>query len=317
MKTNKPMPFDLGLITGIRVNPAAIKRRVDDLASRRTFKQDSQAAALIRAIQCLDLTTLSGDDTFGRVDRLCAKAKTPVSSLVLKELGLDNYPVAVGAVCVYHAMVAEAVRCLAKSKIPVAAVATGFPAGQIDFDLKLSEIKRSIQDGATEIDVVLHRTLALEGNWQRLYDQLVSFREACGEKARLKTILGVGDLKTLELIAKASAVAIMAGADFIKTSTGFEKTNASFEAGLVMARQIRYFNEFHPHPRVGLKPAGGIQTSSQALRWLILMLEELGEDWTKPELFRIGASTLLTDLEMQLYHQATGRYPAAHHQAEG
>ena len=317
MQTNKPLPFDASMIMGIRINPAAVKRRVDDLAGRRTFKQDSQAAALIRAIQCLDLTTLAGDDTFGRVDRLCAKAKTPIDRAIITKLGLIKTPIKVGAVCVYHSMVMEAVSCLRDSNIPVAAVATGFPAGQIDFDLKLSEIKRSIQDGATEIDVVIHRSLVFEGNWQRLYDQLAAFREACGDKAKIKIILGVGDLKTLENIAKASTVAIMAGADFIKTSTGSEKVNANFEAGLVMARQIRRFHELHSHLRVGLKPAGGIQTSNQAMRWLILMLEELGEEWTKPELFRIGASSLLIDLEMQLYHQATGHYPAAYTQAEG
>ena len=313
---NHILAYDEGLVNSIRVNKSEVEDRARTLATRRTFKMESQAAAYLCAVQCVDLTTLAGDDTPGRVQRLCSKALRPVEPELIKKLGLEDFHPTVGAVCVYPAMVEWAVKFL-NGRLPVASVATGFPAGQIPSELKIAEIKYAIDAGATEIDVVISRGTVFTGQWEKLYDELVSFRLACGNQAKMKTILGVGDLKTLDNIAKASAVAIMAGSDFIKTSTGFEPTNATLEAGLVMARQIRRFQEIIPGLKVGFKPAGGIRTAKDAQAWLILMLEELGDEWTRPELFRIGASTLLTDLERQLWHLATGRYSAEHHHPMG
>ena len=260
----------------------------------------------------MDLTTLAGDDTPGRVRRLCAKALAPVEGETLAALGLDSLPLTAGAVCVYPAQVKTAVECL-EGQIPVASVATGFPAGQTFIDVKLREIELAIRAGATEIDVVISREKVLTAKWKSLYDELVRYRQVCGSRARLKTILGVGNLETLANVAAASAVAILAGSDFIKTSTGFEPTNATLPTGIVMVRQIRRFQAsgLLGSSRVGFKPAGGIRTGKEAMLWLILMLEELGEDWTKPHLFRIGASGLLTDIERQLRHLAFGRYANA------
>ncbi len=316
---NKPVSFDSGLVDSIRVNRSDVEQRAGELGKRRTFKVEAQAAAYLRAIQCLDLTTLAGDDTFGRVDRLCGKALRPVGRETLEMLGIAEINFKVGAVCVYQEMVWEAV-CRLGKKIPVAAVSTGFPAGQTTIELKLEEIRQSISAGAKEIDVVIHRTTVLGAaenqRWGDLYNEVRKFREACGGQVKMKTILGVGDLGTLENVAKAAAVAIMAGSDFIKTSTGKETTNATLETGLVMAREIRKFYDA-TGVKVGFKPAGGINTAKDAQLWLTLMLEELGEEWTRPELFRIGASKLLTDLERQLWHLATGRYSANHRQAMG
>ncbi len=311
----KPLGFDESLVSSVRVNHSAVERRAATLATRRTFKVEAQAAALLRALMCLDLTTLAGDDTEGRVRRLCAKALNPIRLDILVALGLADLHPTVGAVCVYLAQVKAAAEFL-KGRLPIASVATGFPAGQTSLRAKLLEIEDAITDGATEIDVVISRELALTGRWRELYNELLAFRAACGERAKLKVILGVGNLGTLEVVAKASAVAIMAGADTIKTSTGMEPTNATLETGLVMARQIRRFREldFSGDQPVGFKPAGGIRTAGDVMKWQILMLEELGEAWTHPNLFRVGASALLTDIERQLSHLATGRYAADHHQ---
>ena len=311
MKTNKSMYFDGSLIDSIRINRSAIEDRAKTLGTRRSFKVEAQAAAYLRAIQCMDLTTLSGDDTPASVQRLCVKALQPVEKKTLEKLGLNDWSPTVGAVCVYHELIRPAVAAL-KGRLPVAAVSTGFPAGQTPLQLKLAEIKNSLYDGATEIDVVISRNLVLTGKWVSLYQEIKLFREMCGDKAKMKTILGVGNLGTLENVAKASAVAIMAGSDFIKTSTGFEPVNATLEAGLVMVRQIRLFQDLNKGLKIGFKPAGGIKTAKDAMLWLILMLEELDEEWTKPELFRIGAGSqqisFLNDLEQQLHHLAFGRY---------
>ncbi|MEK7118295.1 MAG: deoxyribose-phosphate aldolase [Patescibacteria group bacterium] len=315
METNKVLPFDLAFVNAMRVNVSAVLRRTQTLGARRTFKVESQVAAYLRAVQCLDLTTLSGADTPERVRRLCKKALTPVDPHILDQLGISSYPLTVGAVCVYDAMILTAVQAL-QGRVPVAAVSTGFPAGQSLFYLKLREIEASVESGANEIDVVITRSLVHKGKWRELYDEIKAFRELCGAEVKMKTILGVGDLEELEKVAKAGAVAIMAGSDFIKTSTGFEPTNATLETGLVMARVIRHFRDSHAI-KVGLKPAGGIRSAKDAMLWLTLMLEELGEEWTKPALFRIGASGLLIDIDRQLSHCATGRYSAAHHHAMG
>lgn len=316
LKTNVPIPFDLGLVQQLRVNRSAVEARAVELGTRRTFKVEAQAAAYLTAIRCMDLTTLAGDDTPGRVARLCAKALAPLEPELLA--ALDVPPVTVGAVCVYPAQIAPAVRHLA-GRLPVASVATGFPAGQTFADLKLREIDLAIKAGATEIDVVISREKVLTGKWKSLYDEVVRYREVCGSRAKLKTILGVGNLETLTNIAAASAVAILAGSDTIKTSTGFEPTNATLPSGLVMVRQIRRFMDLglvNGRP-VGFKPAGGIRTAREAMLWLTLMLEELGPEWTRPGLFRIGASGLLTDLERQLRHLVSGRYANAQYQPMG
>jgi len=312
ISTNSPIPFDIGLIQGLRVNRSAVEARAVELGTRRTFKVEAQVAAYLTAIRCIDLTTLAGDDTPGRVARLCAKALAPLEHETIFALGLESLPITTAAICVYPAQVKTAVQCLG-GRIPVASVATGFPAGQTFQKIKLAEIDLAIKAGATEIDVVISREKVLTGKWKSLYDEVVTYREVCGTRAKLKTILGVGNLETLTNVAAASAVAIMAGSDTIKTSTGFEPSNATLPSGLVMVRQIRRFMDLGVlnNRRVGFKPAGGIRTAKDSMLWLTLMLEELGSEWTKPDLFRIGASGLLTDIERQLRHLAFGRYSNA------
>ncbi len=307
---NPGTALDLALVRGTRVNRSAVERRAATLPARRTVKKEWQAAWLLRAISCMDLTTLAGDDTDGNVRRLCAKARHPLRTDLVDALGVADLGLTVGAVCVYHRYVATAVEALRGSGIPVAAVSTGFPAGLSPFETRLAEIHASVEAGAAEIDVVITRAHVLTGNWQALYDEVRAFRAACGE-AHLKTILGVGELATLSNVARASLVAMMAGSDFIKTSTGKESTNATLPVGLVMTRMIRGYAENTGY-EVGFKPAGGIRTAKQALDWLILMKEELGDRWLRAHLFRFGASGLLTDIERQLEHFVTGRYAAAH-----
>jgi len=309
---NPGTPLDLELIRALRVNRSAVERRAATIPTRRTVKKEWQAAWLLRAITCLDLTTLQGDDTATNVLRLCAKAKRPVRRDVLEALGALDLGIKVGAVCLYHAFVRTAVQALQGSGIPVAAVSTGFPAGLSPLPQRIEEITASVAAGASEIDVVITRAHALAGEWEALYDEVRAFREACGGTL-MKVILGTGDLGTLANVARASQVAMMAGADFIKTSTGKETVNATLPVGVVMTRQIRDYHERTGHA-VGFKPAGGIRAAKQALEWLILMKEELGDRWLRAELFRIGASSLLTDIERQLERFVTGRYSAAHRQ---
>lgn len=315
VERNPGTPLHMDWIEDIRVNLSAVERRTSTLGGRRTVKKDWQAAWLLRAITCIDLTTLSGDDTPGNVRRLCAKARQPVRHDILEALGMGDRTIQVGAVCVYHRRVPDAVEALRGTDIPVAAVSTGFPAGLSPFEQRIEEIHQSVAAGAREIDIVITREHVLRGNWQALYDEVKAFREACGE-AHMKAILGTGDIDTLRNVAKASMVAMMAGADFIKTSTGKESINATLEVSLVMVRQIREYLHRTGY-KVGFKPAGGIRTAKQAMAFQILMKEELGDDWLYPNLFRFGASTLLTDIERQLSHAATGRYAAAHHMPMG
>jgi deoxyribose-phosphate aldolase len=298
--------LELDWLRDLRVNRSAVERRAATLGTRRSVKKDYQAAWLLKAISCIDLTTLSGDDTPGRVRRLCAKARRPVRGDILEALGVGDLKLTVAAVCVYHEMVEAAVKALAGSGIPVAAVSAGFPAGLNPFKQRLEEIRTSAQAGAKEIDIVITRAHVLTGNWQALYDEVAAFRETCGE-AHLKAILATGELGTLRNVARASMVAMMAGADFIKTSTGKEAVNATLPVSLVMVRMIRDYYERTGY-RVGFKPAGGIKTAKQALEWLVLMKEELGREWLELELFRFGASSLLGDIERQLEHHVTGRY---------
>jgi deoxyribose-phosphate aldolase len=315
-RRNPGGPLDLSWVEAARVNRSAIERRTATLPARRTVKKEMQAAWLLRAITCIDLTTLAGDDTPGRVKRLCAKARQPLRPDMLAALGLGQEKITVGAVCVYPSRVRDAVEALHGSGIPVASVATGFPDGQTPLPQRIAEIEQAIEAGACEIDIVITRTHVLTGDWQALYDEVRQFRQACGEAAHMKTILATGNLGTLKQVYQASLVAMMAGSDFIKTSTGKESVNATLEFGLVMARAIRAYWE-RTGFKVGFKPAGGISKAKQALAWQALMREELGLEWMLPDLFRIGASSLLTDLERQLYHHLTGHYAARHHMPMG
>jgi deoxyribose-phosphate aldolase len=307
---NPGIPLDLGWVRDIRINRSAVERRAVTIPTRRSIKTAWQAGWLLRAISLMDLTTLAGDDTPGRVLRLCAKARRPVRQDLLEELGVGDLQLTVAAVCVYHAFVATAVKALEGSGIPVAAVSTGFPAGLSPLPQRIAEIEASVEAGAAEIDIVITRAHVLTGNWTALYDEVKAFRAACGP-AHLKAILATGELGTLKEVARASMVAMMAGADFIKTSTGKEALNATLPFGIVMARQIREYRERTGY-LIGLKPAGGIRTARQALDWLAMIKEELGDRWLRPDLFRFGASGLLSDIERQLEHHATGRYSAAH-----
>jgi deoxyribose-phosphate aldolase len=297
----------------VEVNLSAAQRRAATLTTRRTVKKQWQAAWLVQAIGVIDLTTLSGDDTPGRVHRLCAKARNALRADLVAALGLQPGEVRTGAVCVYPNMVATAVEALAGSGIPVASVATGFPAGLTPLPQRLDEIRRAVADGAAEIDIVIARAQALTCDWPALYEELRQMREACGQ-AHMKAILATGDLKTLTTVYRASMVAMMAGADFIKTSTGMEAVNATLPVSLVMARAIRDYLALTGF-KVGFKPAGGIRAAKDAIAWLILMKEELGREWMEPRLFRLGASALLTDIERQIEHFVTGRYSAANRHA--
>src|SRR6059036_2318515 len=307
---NPGTALDLDLVRALRINRSAVERRAATIPTRRTVKKEWQAAWLLRAITCMDLTTLQGDDTPGNVLRLCAKARRPLRPDLVDALGVGHLDIKVRAVCVYHAFVPLAVAALEGSGIPVAAVSTGFPAGLNPLPQRIEEIRASVAAGAQEIDVVITRALALAGAWEALYDEVRAFREACGD-AHMKVILGTGDLATLVNVARASQVAMMAGADFIKTSTGKESVNATLPVGVVMTRQIRDYHE-RTGFAVGFKPAGGMRVAKTALQWLILMKEELGDRWLRSDLFRLGASALLTDIERQLEHFVTGRYSAAH-----
>jgi deoxyribose-phosphate aldolase len=297
---------DLDWVKAIAVNKSAVERRVATLAGRRTVKKEWQAAWLLKAITCIDLTTLSGDDTEGKVQRLCAKAKSPVRADLLEALGVTE--ITVGAVCVYPTMVGPAVRALNGTNIPVASVATGFPTGLMPMTQRLEEIRYAVDQGAAEIDMVITRELVLTGRWDELFDEVAACKDACG-RAHLKVILATGELATLRNVARASMVAQLAGADFIKTSTGKETENATLPVTLTMVRCIRRYYESSGR-KVGFKPAGGIRSAKDALAWQVLMKEELGRDWLEPSLFRFGASGLLTDIERQLEHFVTGRYSA-------
>ena len=293
----------------VSVNLSAAERRVATLTTRRTVKKAWQAAWLVRAIECIDLTTLAGDDTPDRVERLCAKARNPLRRDIQDALGLGQYDLKTGAVCVYPTMVSTAVKALEGSGIPVASVATGFPAGLTPMPQRLAEIAYAVDQGADEIDIVITRAHVLDGNWAALHDEVAAMREACGA-AHMKAILATGDLKTLRNVYKASMVAMQAGADFIKTSTGKEGVNATLPVSLVMLRALRDYGE-RTGWRIGFKPAGGMKTAKDALAWQILMKEELGNDWLRPDLFRLGASSMLADIERQLDHHVTGRYAAS------
>ena len=305
---NEGLPFNTKYFDAININRSAIERRVGTLTGRRSVKKEFQAAWLLKAISMIDLTTLAGDDTRGNVLRLCEKAKHPVREDILQKLEMQDANLTTGAVCVYHNLIPYAKEALKGTNIPIAAVSTGFPAGKISLEEKITEIKKSVAAGAKEIDIVISRDLVLESKWKELYEEIKLCRQACGD-AHMKTILATGEIPTYTKVAKASWVAMMAGSDFIKTSTGKESVNATLAVSLVMIRCIREYYEL-TGVKVGYKPAGGIQKAKQALDYLILIKEELGNEWLNPDLFRFGASSLLGDIERQLEHYVTGRYSA-------
>ncbi len=311
---NQGTSFHADWLDAIRVNKSAVERRTATLGGRRAVKKDSQIAFMLKSVSCIDLTTLAGDDTPGRVQRLCQKAKNPVRREILKAFGMEDMGLTTGAVCVYHSMVPEAAKVL-KGSVPIAAVSTGFPAGLAPMETRLEEIRRSVEAGANEIDIVVTRAHVLTGNWEALFDEVKAFKEACGS-ALMKTILATGEHGNLTQVAKASMVAMMAGSDFIKTSTGMEGVNATLPVSLVMIRQIRDFYN-RTGLKVGYKPAGGIKTAKDAVSYLTLVKEELGRAWLEPELFRFGASSLLGDLERQLEYHATGGYSASYRHPMG
>ncbi len=308
LQPNRGTPLNLDWIDAVRVNTSAVERRAQTLVTRRTVKKEWQAAWLLRVITCMDLTTLSGDDTDERVRRLCAKARQPIRQEIVQKLGVEGLNIKVAALCVYHTFVETARRGVEGSGIHVAAVSTGFPAGLSPLQERVNEIRRSVEAGADEIDIVITRAHVFGARWQALYDEIATFKNACGP-AHLKVILGTGDLLTLRNVARASMIAMMAGADFIKTSTGKEPVNATLPVSLVMVRAIREYAQ-ETGMAVGFKPAGGIRTAKQSLEWLTLMKEELGTSWMKAEMFRFGASGMLADIERQLEHYSTGRYSA-------
>ena len=307
---NLGTPLDAGMFEGHAVNRSAAERRAASLTTRRSVKKTHQAAWLVNAIRCIDLTTLAGDDTEGRVQRLCAKARQPIAPRIMDGLGIAEMGLTTGAVCVYPTMVPHAVKALRGTGIPVASVATGFPAGLMPLHLRLEEIRWTVDQGAHEIDIVITREHVLKADWPALYDEVAAMREACGD-AHLKAILATGDIATLRNVYSASMVAMQAGADFIKTSTGKEGVNATLPVSLTMVRALRDYGDATGH-RVGFKPAGGMKSAKDALAWQYLMKEELGNDWLQPDLFRLGASSMLGDIERQLEHHVTGRYAAAH-----
>lgn len=306
---NEGIPFDTHLFKDININRSAVERRAATLSGRRSVKKEWQAAWLLRAVSCIDLTTLAGDDTQSNVLRLCAKARSPVRTDLLKAMGMTEANIQVAAVCVYHNLIADAVKGLKGSSLPIAAVSTGFPAGNIPLKEKIHQIELSVAAGAKEIDIVVSRNLVLQSDWKGLYDEVKACRKACGD-AHMKTILATGEIPTYTKVAKASWVSMMAGSDFIKTSTGKEPVNATLPVSLVMIRAIREYHELTGF-KVGFKPAGGISKAKQAINWLVLIKEELGNDWLNNHLFRFGASSLLGDIERQLEHHVTGRYSAS------
>ncbi|XP_058708940.1 deoxyribose-phosphate aldolase isoform X2 [Poecile atricapillus] len=265
---NPGTELELGWISKVYVNRPAVVRHAEQIKKWKTVKGNWQAAWLLKAVTCIDLTTLSGDDTPSNVQRLCFKAKHPIREDLLKALDMHDKGITVGAVCVYPARVCDAVNTLkaAGCNIPVASVAAGFPSGQTPLEAKLTEIRLAVEYGAREIDIVISRSLVLTGQWEGLYEEIRLCRAACGE-AHMKTILATGELGSLANVYKASMIAMM---------------------------------------------AGGIRTAKEAITWLMLVKEELGVEWLTPELFRLGASSLLGDIEQQIFYHVTGSYALQH-----
>jgi deoxyribose-phosphate aldolase len=279
------------------VDAVALEARAADLA-KRSIKQDAKLFALLLAVRMMDLTTLEGADTPGKVTALCAKAKRPDPS--------DRSVPAVAAVCVYPSLVPTAKAALAGSTVKVASVATAFPSGQAPLEAKLADVAAAVEAGADEIDMVIDRGAFLSGRYAKVYDEIVEVRAACGS-AHLKVILETGELGTYDNVRRASLLAMAAGADFVKTSTGKIAPAATLPVTLCMLEAIRDVHD-ETGRMVGMKPAGGIRHAKQAIQYLCLLHETLGVDWLTPDLFRFGASSLLNDVLMQVRKQKTGAY---------
>jgi len=279
------------------IDQVAVEGRAADLA-KRSIKREAKVWALELAIRCCDLTTLEGQDTPGKVAALCSKALRPDPSD-------PNIP-SVAAVCVYPNLVPTAVERLRGTSVKVASVATAFPSGQSPLDVKLRETQEVVELGADEVDMVIDRGAFLSGRYAKVYDEIVRVKEACGD-AHLKVILEVAELGTYDNVRRASLLAMAAGADFIKTSTGKLPGAATLPVQLVMLEAIR---DVHAETgrKVGMKPAGGIRTSKNAIQYLVQVHETLGPDWLTPDLYRIGASSLVNDILMQLRKEKTGAY---------
>ena len=284
----------------VPIDKVAVEERVARL-NKRSIKKESKIQGLKLALSMIDLTTLEGKDSEGKVIQLCSKAKTPYAPMP----GLPS----VAAVCVYPNMVATAKKALKGTGIHVASVATAFPSGMAQLDVKLEDTRYAVSEGADEVDMVISRGQFLKGNYNFVYDEIAAIKEACGS-AHLKVILETGELETYENVRKASDIAMHAGADFIKTSTGKISPAATQPVTLVMLEAIRDFHH-ETGKKIGMKPAGGIRKAKEALQYLVLVKETLGADWLTPDLFRFGASSLTNDLLMQIVKQETGVYQSS------
>ncbi|KAL7737072.1 hypothetical protein ACLKA6_005292 [Drosophila palustris] len=298
---NKTLPFDASLLT-VHISLRQVEEIAASISKRCVVSGVNEIAWALRALMLTDLTTLAGDDTRANVRRLCVRACYPFEPQFF-----DKYfertllqDIHCAAICVYPARVKDAYTSIQQynqlGNVAIAAVATGFPTGQYGLQTRLQEISHAILAGATEIDIVINRQLAILGDWNSLYHEVVLMRSACGDHALLKTILAIGELGTMENVYKAAMVCMMAGADFIKTSTGMEVVNATLSVGLVMIFAIQEFKR-RTCQIVGLKPAGGVRTVRDAIAWMTLVNETLGSRWLTPQRFRFGASTLLNDIE--------------------
>ncbi|MCA9731370.1 MAG: deoxyribose-phosphate aldolase [Deferribacteres bacterium] len=290
------------------IDAVMLHERADSF-TKRSVKKQSKMDALYKCIEMIDLTTLEGADTVGKVKQLCSKARFPITTELADELaGLPNYkPIPqVAAVCVYPSMVQTAKDALRGTTIKVASVATAFPAGQIPLKTRLQDVKDAVSAGADEIDMVINRGAFLAGDYQTVFDEIEQVKAAC-DKAHLKVILETGELSTYDKVRLASEIAMEAGADFIKTSTGKVSPAATIPVTLVMLQAILDFYD-RTGKIIGMKPAGGIRNAKQAIHYLVMVNEVMGPRWLTPDLFRFGASSLLNDILKQIYKQVTGRY---------
>jgi len=294
---NRGIRFDVDWINEMGVDAPAIEKAAGAIAARVSVTKESQPL-LLQAITAMDLTTLADDDTDERVRQLCARARQPLPQELLTLLETGRGELKVAAVCIYRRFIKTAQHELKGSGIKIATVSADFPKGLAPIEERIAQIHSSVEAGADEIDVVIQRDHAVQGKWDVLYEEVAAFRAACGNKL-MKVILGTGELENPDKVARASLVAMMAGADFIKTSTGKETVNATLAAGIVMTQAIREYAE-KTGTFVGFKPAGGIRTAAQAIEYLSVVKEELGSRWLAPKLFRIGASSMLDDIERHL-----------------
>ena len=296
----RPAPYPLFYPPPPPVDQVAVEERAAALG-KRSLKKGAKVAGLKLAVRMMDLTTLEGKDTAGKVSQMCRKALSPLDS--------DGSIGPCAAVCVYPNLVATAKKALAGSRVKVASVATAFPSGQSPLDVKLADVRRAVEFGADEIDMVIDRGAMLSGDYAKVFDEIAATKEACGS-AHLKVILETGELGSYDVVRKASEIGIAAGGDFIKTSTGKVQPAATPAVTLVMLEAIRD-HYYATGRRIGMKPAGGVRTAKQSLHYLVLVKETLGDAWLTPDLFRFGASALLNDVLMQIEKERTGIYQAS------